>query len=335
MKRSNAILIAFALLVSSGSGCGSTSTPPAAASCVPGQSNACSGAAGCTGFQVCQADGTYAACDCGAADSGGSDVATDSPSDAADTTAPDSPVDGSDTPAPDSTADAGPLSPKDLPGLSLWLDSDKGLSLCPDGVTAQIWADQSPNANNAKTTCSGGSSGFSRVVVLKSDIKGHDALSFVWSSSMTIKDDPSLQFGTGPFALVAVLSTSGGSTATDLFLKTPGVRNLNLTIDVNINLLTPSADAHAFFPATGYHLVVVRGPSLEIRIDGVAAKGKTCTDDLSTPGGDVFIGGQQFGSIDTERDFHLAEFIAVKGAVTDAQVTGVESYLKSKYKFVF
>ena len=341
MKRCNAILIAFAVVVLSGSGCSSTASPPAASSCVPGQSSACGGAAGCTGFQVCQADGTYAACECGGADTGSSDVATDSSSDAADTTTPDSPVDVADTaPAPDSAADvadaadAGPLSPKDLPGLSLWLDGDKGVSLCPDGGTAQIWADQSPNANTAKTYCSGGPTGFSMLLVFKSDIKGHDALGFGGSRNMTIKDDPTLQFGTGPFALVAVISGGIGSTATDVFVKSPGLPKLDLTIDTNINVLTPSADSHSLFPATGYHVVVVRGPSLEIRVDGVATKGKTSTDDLSLPGGDMSIGHSSLGG-DTARDFHLAEFIAVKGAVTDAQVTGVESYLKSKYKFVF
>lgn len=53
-----------------------------AGACVPGQSIACTGPDGCSGFQVCSADGShYGACDCGA-----------------------SPADGS---APDSTTDGG------------------------------------------------------------------------------------------------------------------------------------------------------------------------------------------------------------------------------------
>src|SRR5258708_5161368 len=45
--------------------CGSNSSAGAGPGCVTGDSKACVGPAGCTGGQVCTADGTYGPCDCG------------------------------------------------------------------------------------------------------------------------------------------------------------------------------------------------------------------------------------------------------------------------------
>jgi hypothetical protein len=50
---------------------GNTTTPDGGASCVPNQSVACTGPAGCSGAQVCNANGTaFGFCDCGQGDGG-------------------------------------------------------------------------------------------------------------------------------------------------------------------------------------------------------------------------------------------------------------------------
>jgi hypothetical protein len=198
------------------------------------------------------------------------------------------------------------------------------------------WADQSPNGNDARAACSL-SPGYAPVL-LPGDLAGHDTLKFGTPSRITatIKDAATLQFGTGPFALVAVLSAPTGTSGTDYFYKagsTPG-DSFQASIDSNANLTTPTAAAHAYFPATGYHVVVVRGPALEIRVDGTAVKGTTSTTDISYPLSDVVI-GVQVSDESTMKEIDLAELIAVKGAMTDGQVTGIESYLKARYKLSF
>jgi hypothetical protein len=255
-----------------------------------------------------------------------------SDSSAADTT----PSDGADGSADSSeVADTAvaPLTPDKLTGLSLWLDAGKGITFCSDGVKVDLWADQSGNGNDAKNN--GGCSATSIPAIVKSDIKGHDAVKFSGVRSAIIPDDPTLQFGTGSFSIIAVLTNVGGSSPAHVFWKSNsvGTAYFNVSLDANFHVTTPTASATAVFPS-GYHVVVVRGPALEIRVDGVSTKGTTSTSDISYPGtvNGVWIGGA-LGSGDIE--YNLAEMIAVKGTVTDEQVAGVEAYLKAKYKFTF
>src|SRR4249920_2836531 len=62
---------AFAVLLGGAlpAACGNDSSGK---SCVKGQQDKCFGAGQCPGFQVCQADGTYGECVCGAGTDGGS-----------------------------------------------------------------------------------------------------------------------------------------------------------------------------------------------------------------------------------------------------------------------
>ena len=133
---------------------------------------------------------------------------------------------------------------------------------------------------------------------------------------------------TGALAVVFVLKEAHIQSAT-LFQK----GDLQITADVNINVLTPTGNAHAFLPdPMSFHIVSVRGPELEIRIDGVPAAGTTSTTDLDAAvPSDLQIGAgggaNNFAAIDY---LHL---VAYKGAVTDNQIAGLESYLKNKYGF--
>jgi hypothetical protein len=152
------------------------------------------------------------------------------------------------------TADAGPITPADLPSLSLWLVGDKGVTLCPTGDVGH-WSDQSTNGNDAKHTCSSGGGGPG---VLAGDIGGHDALKFGVAFSrltMQIDDSVSLQFGTGAYAIIAVISAPAGSTGTDLFFKADPAEplshnELRIDVDTNVNAFTPTGAAHAFLAST-------------------------------------------------------------------------------------
>ena len=73
--------------------------------CIPGASDGCVGAGACSGFQVCQSDGTYGACQCAAPADGGSDAGNTEDRDAG--------VDGGPDGGNDGGLDAGPGAPCD------------------------------------------------------------------------------------------------------------------------------------------------------------------------------------------------------------------------------
>jgi hypothetical protein len=221
----------------------------------------------------------------------------------------------------------GDLAPDQIPGLVLWLDSSKGTAA---DVSHQdriaVWADQSSHGNNAHSGAYQqdpllAQSGFKSFDVLKFSIGGS-------ISALGITDDASIRFGTGAFALVFVISELNSQSST-LWSK-GGAGGLQVTADTNINVLTPTASAHAFLPnPTGFHIVSVRGPALEIRIDGVPAAGTMSTSDLSATGGDLSVGAGSGANDFAEIDY--LQLVAYKGAVTDGQIAGLESYLKTKY----
>jgi hypothetical protein len=214
----------------------------------------------------------------------------------------------------------------------LWLDGDKGVTLNTDGTTAKTWDDQSGNFNNGRGECSGPYG----PAVLSSALHGHNAMKLGSSGSncgFVINDAASLQFGTGPFAVIAVVQQNSSTSlaAENLYVKqgpTAGA-GLFVTADSNVNATTPSAAAHAFMPSTGYHVVVIRGPALEARVDGSSSKGSTSSDDVSYPGSYVLIG------YNDGRELDLAEMVAVKGSLSDDQVVGIENYMKAKYGLTF
>ncbi len=342
-------LVSLALvlaLVGCGSDSGGGSGP---STCVPGQSIACAGAGGCSGAQICKADGTYDVCVCGAGDGGaGADTSIDAGDKdvGADTAlVVDSAIEsGSDaTDAADGAI--APITPDKLTGLSLWLDGDKDVTANSTGEVT-LWKDQSGQANDAKSLFT-----TARPTWNKSAIKGHDALRFHSACPyLTVLDDPTLQFGTGPFMIVAVSAWDSGYQGSVIFLKDlpdPGAvlggLHLNYTgavgIDAHVSALTPTADAFDGFSNTNFHAVIVRGPALQIRMDGVAVTGKTNTTDLSAVGKDVHIGGpvasMTSGGSANCGQMDVAELVVVKGAVTDAQVDGLELYLKTRYKFTW
>jgi hypothetical protein len=344
--------------------CGSSSDG-GAATCSPGSTQACLGPGACSGAQSCKDDGSgWNGCDCGGKTDSGATSDTSTPDDSGDTatsgdtgTPTDTTTPGDDTSIGDTPVDTGPITalpPDKLTGLGLWLDSDKGVILTADTFFALKWLDQSPLANLVHLSCGGGCSGGCTLTCgLKrfiADTKGgHDAYqvpSFGHidccnfdGSTILVDDDASLQFGRGPFALFIVAKSPGVSVPIDLWFKRDfgtSLEGLSVMLDTyKLEVKTATASAKLTFAAStaGYRLMVVRGPALNLRVDGVVATGTTATDDLSTVGKTLVIGfPTASGGSGT---LAIAEYVAVKGAVSDAQVLGVEAYLKSKYKMSF
>src|SRR5262249_29485094 len=130
--------------------CGSSTTTPE--KCVPGQSIACAGDDGCSGYQSCKHDGSaYDPCICSATVSSSSTgPASSSGSGGAGGTG------GAATTGSGGMAGNGGMmawTPKSLPGLVLWLDVDVGTIDDPQNPGTMLkWLDQSGNQNNAVAT---------------------------------------------------------------------------------------------------------------------------------------------------------------------------------------
>src|SRR6185437_12539568 len=96
-----------------------------------------------------------------------------------------------------------------------------------------------------------------------------------------VQDDPSLQFGTGDFAIAMVLNAQQLTEPTKLWQK--NWFTISVDPNQNLNVATYTAAAHAHMALGTWHVVLIRGPALEVRIDGMATTGTTSTDDLSAP----------------------------------------------------
>src|SRR5580700_3968632 len=70
------LIVSLALLAVACGGSSSAKADGSTGRCIPGQSAACTGADACSGFQVCNASGTFEACVCGT----GSDASSGAPS---------------------------------------------------------------------------------------------------------------------------------------------------------------------------------------------------------------------------------------------------------------
>lgn len=256
------------------------------------------------------------------------------------------------TDAPVDVADAGPWSPKTLPNLVLWLDSDVGVvTELPDaeiGFRVVAWKDQSGNGNDAVAPTSGlppkpGTS-----------LGGHPSVRFAYTR-LEIPDAPSLQFGTGDFALAVV---GRHTTAVDagvgygFFLTKQNAASPfagpaligNDPVGNSVVLFQSRiGDGQIKTPTTGWNggqamlMVVTRGAGdggavVDLRLNGSSAatgSGAPFEVDLSATGRKLVLGDGPTGSQALIGD--IAEVVAVKGSVTSQDVSKLEGYLKAKY----
>lgn len=308
--------IVVAALLAAAFACGGST--PAVATCVPGQSIACTGNGGCNGSQVCKSDGTYDTCSCGAPVDGG--TTTDGSS------SPDgSPTD--DGGADATGGDGGNWTPKAIPGLALWLDSSVGIIPDPQKTGfVKRWLDQSGKGNNAERVDNNGTG----LELDPSAINGHDAIICGNQTHFEVADAASLQFGTGGFLIAAVLKYGINGTPTyyplieknqtlAFFVPTGGDKSLKFTA----GLQTLSASF-----VTPKWTTLIAQSTMSLEFDGVTATGPAVTSDVSSPGWPVYLcGTQSFTAPATE----FAEVIMVKGTAKPADVTALKAYFTSKY----
>jgi hypothetical protein len=305
--------------------CGGSNAVP----CTTGQSIACTGIAGCSGYQVCKTDGTYDACNCGNGSDAGSDVdlLADTGKDVAQTDATND--------AQESGNDSGTwTSPASFSGLSLWLETSVGVvqdAQKPGYV--RRWLDQSSNANNADvenyTLC--------EPTIDPSVLNGHDAILMASSScDFRVPTATSLEFGAADFLIGCVVKVPSYSTnelTLTLWSKTnngdPGLviyqdtsNNLTMNI-VGTKVVVANPDTSKF------HVVIAQGAALKLFVDGLSGSGVTNTTDISAATWGI---NMLTGANNGVAGYEVAEIVAVKGTVSSADVTNLQNYWKQKFK---
>jgi hypothetical protein len=229
-----------------------------------------------------------------------------------------------------------------LPGLALWLDGSHGLS--PTAGGAPLWIDQSGQRNDAVAV--------GAPVIRPDAIGGRPAVHFNGAPDyLAVQDSSSLQFSTGDFvvALVAAHTTpTTGMWGYGLFYSKqeqdppfPGpalvANTVNRTgqIEAQVALDTPSLILTAgadYNKGQPLFLTMHRsGATLDLRVNGADAgsvTGPGAALDVSAAGQPLYLGGspKAQGMVGD-----LAEVVAIKGAVSDADIGALEAYFRAKY----
>jgi len=259
------------------------------------------------------------------------------------------------------TLDAGPFDPSTLgSNLVLWLEGDKGVTQTTNNVSA--WADQTSYHNDA----SGGSGqGAHQPTYNATAINGLPAVEFAIpqqqnqaSQYLTIADSASLQFGSGDFAIFMVAeytnSTQGQGGSQGMFYYKvagntvptgpellgnagSGTNNaLESRIRARLNAADNVNSADTGYNDGTYHRIGMRrnGSALEVWSDGKVASftpDAGAAGDVSATGTDVNIGAEVNGYPQFRLAGGIAEVVGVKGTISDADVTNLDGYFKSKY----
>jgi hypothetical protein len=242
-------------------------------------------------------------------------------------------------------------SPGVVPGLVLWLDGSNGLSQGAGGGPA--WSDQSGQRNDALP--------MGAPVIKPGAIGGRPAVHFNGGPDyLVVQDSSSLQFSTGDFVIAVVAAHTTPTTGMwgyGLFYSKqeqtapypgPGLvaNTVNRTgqIEAQVALDTPSlilttgADYNNGQPL---YLTMHRfsriddggtaTATLDLRVNGADAgsiSGPGAALDVSAAGQPLVLGGsaKAQGMVGD-----LAEVVAIKGAVSDADIDALEAYFRAKY----
>ncbi len=277
-----------------------------ALACVPGQSIVCGGPGGCTSFQVCESNGSgYGPCNC--PDAGVVDASVG-------------------------------WSPAQLPGLALWLDDTYGIVMDPSHAGSVLhWLDRSGNGNEATMNGAYSSSGvvasWYGFPLDAQGVNGFDGVlcpsgatvGVTGVTSISIAASPSLDWGSGDFGIAMVVKPIDD---TPIAIWTGNGPTLNANLDAQgfvpgaFNLRTGSAVVAVTTPsAFNFATVIGRGQSLALDVGGLNATGPVNTTTLL--GGTVRL-SQSYAS-------EYAEVIAVKGALSDANVANLKAYFHAKF----
>lgn len=317
--------VAFGWAISAGfliAACGSSSSDggSTASVCTPGASAACTGAGGCSGGYICNESGTaFGDCDCGNAPD------ASSPTDASPITDASSVI--------ESGVDAGPWTPLNLAGLELWTEgSNRGDS----GASVHDWPDQSTHALDLVGVVGNPATD-------SAAINGLDALLFSGTTGMQMQTAAAADFGWGTDAFVVETVLKPGACTAECSVWTIFSTAQTDGFSVNVfngNVVAASQGSggtsvnNAAITA-GAHVVGLRrvsATSAEIRIDGTATA-FTFSSGYS-PSGATYAVSLGYGAAATASagpfQGDMAEVVIAHNP-SDADVTQLESYLKTKY----
>jgi hypothetical protein len=314
-------------------------TNVSAQQCVPGQSVGCIGPAACSGFQVCRADGTgFEACICGMTVSSGMSTSSGSGGAAASSTTSTGPTSAASSTSSASSSSSGTggaggnWTPKALPGLALWLDSDQGIVQQPNKPGYLLrWLDSSGNGNKAELYQA------TQNPLMALDpavLNGHTAIRCVYNG-LNIGHGPSLEWGSGDFAIGIVAKGDFNQGATmrwwwkdaqqgaALGVEFDAAKNYVFTAGAKKIPLAPQNDPSV----TEFHIMIARGNTMGFRLDDVSGAG-SAAGNVDNTGADV---GVCLAGTPGANEFELAEVVAVKGALSDADASKLHSYWKTKF----
>jgi hypothetical protein len=224
----------------------------------------------------------------------------------------------------DASTDAG-WTPQALPGLAIWLNDDVGVVRDPTHTSAMLrWLDQSGHNNTATVQAN------QRYFEVDPQVaNGHDAYHCPGNGSvLVIADDPSLQWGTGGFAIGVVYEADqqmgfwqkDAQLGNGLDFSRTSTNDLALWIGGVTVVLAPQGNKP-------FHAAITRGPKMEIFEDGFSAAGPTTALDVSNTGTQVRI----CNGTGTSQNLEIAEVVAVKGSLSDADLAQLQSYFKAKF----
>jgi hypothetical protein len=285
--------------------------------CVAGQSAACAGPGGCSGFQVCGADGTYGACQCSGVDAGSSDGGT---------------ADGG--PTDSGAADSGNgWRPTQLSGLVLWL---KNGGWVLDGGSVAGWKDNSGRGHDMVTNRNA-------PIVDPAAIGGLSALGFASNSttSMTTTGGAQTDFewDAGNFVIAVVGKANSGPFLSAVDGANPIPVYLGISTDAGIEgatgFIASQSVSTSQLAADSPHVFTLRrtgNTSAELRVDGVpTAFTLPAGTNLSYPE-TLNIGAYSpiLGTTTTFLDGDVGEVVAAT-APSDSDVTQLEAYLRQTF----
>lgn len=301
-----------------------------AAQCTTGQSIACTGVGGCSGFQTCQVDGTYGVCQCGGPDGGIFDASPDGsePDASSLDSAGDAPV-----------GDGGVWTPKQLSGLALWLDDTVGIVQdLQNAGHVKRWLDQSGNANDATAQCTNACPG-ALPNLDPAVIHGHDAVTCGANAGngtgLFIADAPSLQFGTGDWGVAIVYRlapTVASNNSLWLWSKNNGQGNALVFSQSSGTAVTMAVGANSLVASvtqpTKFQYFIGRGTALYLKSPNGTSTGPTTTADISHVGAQLAVCDNM--GINTGVG-EVAEILAVKGTLSDGDVGNIIAYFQNKF----
>jgi hypothetical protein len=247
---------------------------------------------------------------------------------------------------PDGAPEPGLATPRDLPGLALWLDAATGLFTDATGKVER-WEDQSGGQNHARQPDAKwrpdgrpAASGEAAAVVFGADgVAGHH---------LVVDDGPSLRFGPGDFALWAVVKpkvvtkhmtilrkelwTNVNSlpfVGYGMFVNDPafvGALSARVRVD-DVVIATP--ERHL---ANGQRLLFgarrLGSDRLELRVNGAVSVVATKeVADANAPGEPLLIGDK----VDMPYFGEISEIVAVRGPLREGQIRALEALLLEKY----